>query len=68
MASLQITIEIADDVVAGHALNTSRRFGQTQGDILNRIALANAATYPKHDFDQVDILVKTIAAAVQAAE
>ena len=68
MASLQITIEIAAAVTEGHSLNVARRFGRTEGDILNRIATANAATYPKHNFDQTDILVKAIAAAVAAAE
>ncbi len=69
MAQFQITIEIADEPVAGHALNkVSAKFGSAEGAIVDRIARANQATYPNHKFDPVEILVKTIRAAVEAAE
>ncbi len=53
--------------VAGHALNKLKsEFGDTTAAIVDRVARANAATFPNHKYDPVTIFVKTVAAAIVA--
>ena len=69
MASLQITIEIDDEATPGYALDKlSRIAGDDVGAILDRIGRANQATFPGHKYEPVDIILKTVAAAVIVAE
>ena len=69
MASLQITIEIDGDPVAGHALNkVVSKFGQSEGEIVDRIGRANQATFPHFEYDPEVIVLQAVAAAVAVAE
>lgn len=69
MASLQITIEIADEPDTGYRRQKMDRVaGADTGAILSRIASANRATYPSHGNDDKNVVHKAVAAAVQAAE
>ena len=69
MSKITIQIEIADEPVDGHSLDKlSAKFNPTTAAIVDRIGHANQATFPSHRYDPVDVLVKTIAAAVHSAE
>lgn len=68
MAQLQITIEIADTPVAGHALNKLKKYGTAEASVIDRIGRANSATFPDHKYRPTEILIQAIAAAVIVAE
>lgn len=69
MASVTITLELSDEPVDGHTLDKlAARYSPTAAAIVDRIGQANQASFPSHRYDPVDVLVKTIAAAVESAE
>lgn len=55
MASLQITIEINDEPVAGHALNKLKKYGTDEASVIDRIGRANSTTFPDHKYRPTEI-------------
>ena len=68
MASLTLTIQIADEPLTGYQhAKLAKDFGEDDASILGRIAKANQDV-AGHRAEPVAVVVKAIAAAVRSAE
>ena len=68
MASLTITIQIADEPLTGHQLNKlAKDFGEDDASILGRIAGANSDA-AGHRAEPSVVVLKALCESVRAAE
>ena len=69
MSQISIQIEISDTAVQGFATQKlSRQLGSDSGAILSRIAAANRGIHGNQSDDDIAVILKSLAAAVQSAE